>query len=208
MVIITECRIELHQSKNEYAENANRILVIFSYFKVKSCVMDINGFKRAVSKSVVKNVIVGIGIFLFGVFIAWLVIPGTDSEMKDMTIAGFIVIWALAGCCLFFGFLITLQHIRHHIKMKKGNHPIVIALETGNNDHLVWIYEHVTSVQGGGSDHQIWTYDKNGAKFVMSLKAKRINKVIKYLQEQFPEAVFGYTEEIRISMSEKLGEKL
>ena len=170
--------------------------------------MDLNGFKKAISKSVVKNVIVGGGIFLFGVFIAWLVLSGADSEMKDITIGGLIVIWVLAGLCLFFGFFITFQHIRNHLKVKKGDHPLVNAIEQGNKGYLIWIYEYVTQVQGGGSDHQIWAFSQDGEKHILSLKKKRIGEVMDYLSKEFPNAVVGYSEEIRDRMSASLGKKL
>jgi len=170
--------------------------------------MDLNGFKKAVTKSVVKNVIVGTCIFLFGVFIAWLVLSGADSEMKDMGIGGYIVIWALAGICLFFGFFITFQHVRDHLRVKKGDHPIVKAIESGDKGHIIWMYEYITQVQGGGSDHQIWTFDREGKKFILSLKAKLVQEVMQYLKLQFPNAVLGYSEEIRENMSQSLGKKM
>ena len=165
-----------------------------------SC-MDLKGFKKAVTKSVVKNVIVGTGIFLFGVFIVWLVVSGADPESKDMTMAGKIVIWVLAGLCLFFGFFITFMHLKNHFKVQRGDHPIIKAIENGDNGHLVWIYENITRVEGGGSDHQLWTFDRNGKQFILSVKAKRVQEVMAYLKEQFPSAVLGYTKEIEEQMN-------
>ena len=170
--------------------------------------MDINGFKKAISKSFAKNIIIGTCIIAFGVFITWLILSGADSEMDDIPLGGMIVIWTLAGLCLFFGGAITLKHISEAIKMRKGDHPVVNAIETGDKGYLVWIYENVISVQGGGSDHQIWSYTQDGKHHVMSLKAKRVKEVIKYLQEQFPQAVVGYSEEIKENMSISFGKKL
>ena len=169
--------------------------------------MDLNGFKKAISKSVVKNVIVGGGIFMFGVFIAWM-LSGADSESEDMTIGGLIVIWTLAVLCLFFGFFITFMPVRDYLKVRKGDHPLVNAIEQGNKGYLIWVYEYVTQVQGGGSDHQVWAYSQDGEKHILSLKQKRIAEVIEYLSQQFPNAVVGYSEEIRERMSASLNKKL
>jgi len=170
--------------------------------------MEIQEFKKAISKSHTKNIIVGTGITLFGVFIVWLVLSGADSEMDDMGVGGMIVIWILAGICLLFGIGITAMHIKDAIRMKKGEHPVVNAIQEGDKGFLIWMYEYVTQVQGGGSDHQVWAYDREGQKMILSLKKKRVQEVLKYLSEQFPNAVVGYSEEIREQMSQAVGKKL
>lgn len=170
--------------------------------------MDIQTFKKAISKSHTKNIIVGSCITLFGVFIVWLILSGADSEMDDMGVGGLIVIWILAGICLLFGGGITFMHVKDALRMKKGDHPVINAIEQGDKGFLVWVYEYVTQVQGGGSDHQIWAYDREGNKMVLSLKKKRVQEVMTYLSDQFPAMVVGYSEEIRAQMSEAVGKKL
>lgn len=170
--------------------------------------MDINGFRKAISKSFTKNIIIGTCITAFGVFIAWLILSGADSEMDDIPLGGMIVIWTLAGLCFFFGGVITMKHIREAINMRTGKHPIINAIESGDQGFLVWIYENVISVQGGGSDHQIWSYTKDGDHHVLSIKGKRVQEVLKYLKEQFPNVVVGYSDEIKDNMSRSFGKKL
>lgn len=170
--------------------------------------MDISGFRKAISKSFTKNIIIGTCITAFGIFIAWLVLSGADSEIDDMPIGGMIVIWTLAALCFFFGGVITIKHIKEAIGMRTGKHPVINAIESGDKGYLVWVYENVISVQGGGSDHQIWSYTRDGEQHILSLKGKRIKEVMTYLKEQFPNAVFGYSDEIRDNMSRSFGKKL
>ena len=170
--------------------------------------MDISGFRKAISKSFVKNIIIGTCITAFGGFIAWLILSGADSEMDDIPAGGMIVIWTLAGLCFFFGGLITFKHVREAFALRSGKHPVLSAIKNGDKGYLVWIYENVISVQGGGSDHQIWSYSHDGKQHIMSIKGKRVKEVIKFLQEQFPNAVMGYSDEIRENMGQSFGKKL
>lgn len=169
--------------------------------------MNYNEFRKAISKSHVKNIIVGTGIFMFGVFIAWSVLSEADPEMAEIPIGGMIVIWTLAGICLFFGGFITFKQISDAIKMKSGDHPILLAIRNEDKDYLVWIYEYVTKVQGGGSDYQVWTFSRDGKKIHLSLKKHRIQDVIKYLATKFPNATLGYSDDIAAQMRDKFGIK-
>lgn len=162
--------------------------------------MDIKGFKKVIGKSNVKNIIVGSGIFLFGIFIAWLILSGADSEMEDMGTARMVVLWVLAGLCLLFGGVLIINPIRSFMQIKNGKHPVVQAIETGNQGFIIWVYEHITTVQGGGSDHQVWAFSEDGKKFILSIKGKRVKEVMEYLSQQFPQATFGWTEEIEQQM--------
>lgn len=170
--------------------------------------MDYNGFKKAIKKSFVKSIIVGIGIFMFGAFIAWLILSGADSEMDDMGTGGLIVIWVLAGLCLFFGGAITFKQIKDALYLSQDKHPILNALKKGDRAYVIWVYEYVTQVNGGGSDHQVWVFSLDGKKHILSLKKKRIQEVIQYLTVQFPDATIGYSEEIKDQMSALLNKKL
>lgn len=170
--------------------------------------MDINEFKKAISKSFTKNIIGGAGITLFGVLIISLVVAGVDTEMKDMSTGGMIVIWLLAAICLLFGISIITVNLKGAIRMKKGQHPIVNAIQSGEKDFLIWMYEYVTKVKGGGSDHQVWAYDKDGNKVILSLRKKRVRKVLNYLSQEFPDAAVGYSEELRDKISLAVGKKL
>ena len=150
-----------------------------------------------------KNVIVGTGIFLFGVFIAWLVLSGADPDMKYLPIGGLIVIWVLAGLCLFLGGYMMVKVISDWMKLRKGDHPILNAIRTSDTSYLVWVYENITSVQGGGSDHQIWTFSKTGSKIILSVKKKRVRAIMNYLKQEFPNVTLGWTSEIEQEMSER-----
>ena len=167
--------------------------------------MDIKGFKKLITKSVVKNSIIGGGIFLFGAFIFWLVISGADPEMTTGIMVGCII---LASICVLIGFGISFSCLKDYYKVKRGNHPVVNALINEDKNHLVWVYQHITQVKNGGANHQIWTFDKNGEKFILNLKAKRIDEAMIFLSKSFPNAVFGYSDEIRVQMEQRFGRKL
>jgi hypothetical protein len=164
--------------------------------------MEIKDFKKVIGKSNTKNIIVGSGIFLFGIFIVWLILSGADSEMDDMGVGGMVVLWILAGLCLLFGGVLIINPIRSFMQVKSGKHPVVHAIESGNKGFIVWIYENITQVQGGGSDHQIWAFTEDGKKLILSIKGKRVQEVINYLSQQFPNAVVGWTEDIEEQMQQ------
>lgn len=169
--------------------------------------MDLSEFKKMITKSDKKNIIVGSGIFLFGVFIVWLVLSGADSEADEIGTGGMIVLWSLVGCCLLFGGVLIINPIKSYFSVKSGKHPLVNAIQSGDKGYLVWIYEHVTSVQGGGTDHRIYIYNRDGKMTNLALKQKRIQPTIAFLAEQFPNAVLGYSDDIAARMKQEFGIK-
>lgn len=162
--------------------------------------MELNDFKKIIGKSNTKNIIIGSGIFLFGIFIVWLVLSGADSEMDDIGTGGMVVIWILAALCLLFGGVLIINPIRSYAQVKSGKHPIIHAINSGDKGYLVWIYEHITQVQGGGSDHQVWAFSGSGKKFILSIKAKPVQEVIGFLSKEFPNAVLGWSEDMEKQM--------
>lgn len=169
--------------------------------------MDLNEFKKTITKSDIKKIIVALFIFLFGVFIVWLILSGADSEMDDVGTGGMVVLWVLGGLCLFIGAVLSWISFKSIAQVRSGNHPIVAAIENGDKGHLVWIYQFTASVQGGGKDHSVWAFSSNGKHYALNVKAKRIQPIIKYLAAQFPQAAVGYTDEIATQMKSQYGIK-
>ena len=166
--------------------------------------MDIREFKKLISRSNTKKFFVGLFILLFGAFLLWLVLSGADSEMKEMSGIGMVVLWALVVICLFIGGLIMLQPIRTYWMIKTANHPIINAIENSEEDVVVWMYQHTTSVKGGGSDHRLWIHTKDGKQHSLALSEHKVQKALAYLSEQFPRAKLGYSEEIKKEMKQRL----
>lgn len=152
-------------------------------------------FEQIIGKSNIKQLIIGIFIFAFGAFIAWLVLSGADSEMDDMSIGGMIVIWILCGLCLLFGGALIWMPIKTSRQVKSGNHPILKAIDTGDRGFVVWAYEHITQVKGGGKDHFVYVFTREGKQINLSVKGKRVQEILTFIQNEFPNAFIGFSEE-------------
>lgn len=165
-------------------------------------------FSILISKSSSKKIIVGGFVFAFGLFIMWMMLSGGESESDDIGSGGQIVIWALVVLCIGSAGLIGGQAVRSKIQLRLGKHPLQQAIASGDTGHLVWIYEKVSGVRGRGSDHYIYAYNSNNKLYLLSLNKKRIAEAMRYLQSKFPNAVFGYSEEIVAQMKTTIGDKI
>ena len=165
-------------------------------------------FSILISKSSSKKIAVGSFVFAFGLFIMWMMLSGGESKSDDISNGGQIVIWALVVICIGSAGLIGGQAVRTKIQLKSGKHPLLQAIDSGDTGHLVWIYENVSGVKGGGSDHYIYAYNSENKLYTLSLKKKRIAEAMQYLQSKFPDAVFGYSDEIVAQMKSTIGDKV
>lgn len=155
---------------------------------------DINDLKKELGRSDVKNFIIGFFILAFGAFITWMIIADVDKS-SDVGEGGLVILWILAGICLFFGGFLCFKVIQGKLQRAKGTHPLLNAIENNQGDFIVWMYEHVSSVKGGGSSHAIWMHRKDGKLITISAKEKRVKELLNYLHQQFPYADLGYTDE-------------
>ncbi len=152
-------------------------------------------FEKLIGKSNVKSIVVGLFILVFGVFIIWLMLSGADSEMDDIPLGGMIVLWALAALTVFAGLLLIYIPVKTKRQINNGNHPILSAMDRNDHTFIVWIYEHITQVQGGGSNHQIYIFLKNGKRINIGSNQNQSQEIIHYLSSEFPDAILGYSEE-------------
>jgi hypothetical protein len=164
--------------------------------------MTLDEFKKTIARSIIKNTIVGSGIFLFGVFIAWLILSGADPE--PMSVGGLIVLWVLAVICLFVGFCIVFFPVKAAADVRKGRHEVVRAIQQGDSSYVLWFYEYITQVKNGGSDHQVWIFGKDGRRFTIATNAKKAKEILEYLHQQFPPALYGYSKEFELLYEQKL----
>lgn len=161
-------------------------------------------FIKSMTKSGKKHAIIGICIFLFGVFIIWLGLSGVDKSADEMGTGGKIVLWVLALLCLFMGFLLVFKQMKTTSQVKGGKHPLVNAINQNDGTYLLWIYENVVHVKGGGSNHQVWAVGKEGKRYTIEAKKDKIEGIINYLGNKFPQALVGYSKEIEQQISAQL----
>lgn len=170
--------------------------------------MDDSEFSKLISKSNAKKTIVGSSVLAFGVFIIWMIMSGADSTPDDIGGGGQIIIWAVVIICLGVGGIIGGQAVRSTYQIRSGKHPLLQSIISGDTAHLVWIYENVNSIKGGGSNHYIYAYNSDNKLYTVSLKKKYIAEAMQYLQGKFPDAVFGYSNEIVEQMKSIIGKKI
>lgn len=164
--------------------------------------MDYLGFKKAIGKSIVKNLSIGILLLSFGIFVAWLRETSTTIDNRNIPAGGFVIFWVMVGLFTFLGSFIIIKGINDAQKLRSDNLPILNAIKNGDKTFLIWIYEYITSVKGGVPDHQVRTYTRNGVSIIFSVRKKRVQDVMSYLKQEFPGATLGWTAEIEQQMNE------
>lgn len=104
-------------------------------------------FTSLFKKGIVKSVIVGGFIAAFGLLIIFMMLA--DLGMEDVTTAGIVILWVLAILCIVVGFIAIYKPIRNNQLIKKGQHPLINAINNKDQDFVQWYYEYIVEVSAG-----------------------------------------------------------
>lgn len=168
--------------------------------------MDQKDFGWLIIKSNTKRLIVGVFVLTFAWFISWLILYGKHTQLNMLGFGGTIVLWLLTGLSFFVGLSYIIEPIKCIVKIIRKKHPIFNAILNKDQDHLVWIYNFKTSNRGR-INKTIWTYSKEGGKMILNVKGEKVDDVIHYLTQEFPNVVVGYSDETRNLMRQTYGIK-
>ncbi|MBD3636269.1 MAG: hypothetical protein HUJ25_02920 [Crocinitomicaceae bacterium] len=158
--------------------------------------MDTNGFKELIGSANKRKLVVGTLVFSFGAFFLWLVLFGAKAETTKVNLEGQIILWVIIIMSMGFGGLMSWTGLTALQEIKTGKNDLIKAIEKGDSDYVVWFYENITQSNNGERDYQLWIYAADNTSYQFTVKKGRINEVMEFLAERFPNAHVGYTEAI------------
>ncbi|MDX2361370.1 MAG: hypothetical protein QNK23_11230 [Crocinitomicaceae bacterium] len=120
------------------------------------------------------------------------------------------VILIVPGIVSGLGLLVFFQAIKTIASIVDETHPVLIAIKS-KTDFIVWIFQ-ANQVEEGSErvvQKQVTAVDLNGKKYAFARSSEReVWEILDYLSSEFPNADVGYSDELRKSVSEKIGKKL
>ncbi len=126
-----------------------------------------------------------------------------------------IAYWIVTGIFVVLGFPLLILSLRDLSRIKSGTWPFLKAINEGQREYIVWIYnnEIISNVSGVdvGKSSNIVLYDRHGKmiQVVLGKKASAsANDVISYLASEFPNAHVGYSDQTREAVGRLLGKKM
>lgn len=168
--------------------------------------MNYETFRTLLSKSKIRIAVIGGVIALAGT--AMLISLFMMHEAK-------VAYWIVTGIFVVLGFPMLILPLRDLSKIKSGTWPLLKAINEGQNQYLVWIYNNeIISQVGGtavGKSSNIILYDRHGkmTQVVLGKKASAsANDVISYLASEFPSAHVGYSDQTREAVGKLLGKNM
>jgi len=158
--------------------------------------MTLAEFTALFRKGVVKSVLVGGFIALFGIFIV--IMMFADLGMEDMTTAGIVILWILAALCILVGIVAIYKPIKNNKQIDNGTHPLINAIINKDQEFVQWYYEYIVEVSAGpakNNAYQMWIICKNKKQFILSIKKNQAPEIMEFLANHFPNAIAGYSKE-------------
>lgn len=163
-------------------------------------------FKTLLAKSKIRIAIIGGVIAIAGT--AMLISLFMMHEPK-------VAYWIVTGIFVMLGFPMLIFSLRDLSRIKSGTWPLLKAINEGQLEYIVWIYNNeIVSQVGGtavGKSSNIVLYDRHGkmTQVVLGKKASlSANDVITYLASEFPGAYVGYSDQTREAVGRLLGKKM
>lgn len=163
-------------------------------------------FIRMFKRSGTKMLIIGVSIFLFGVFLIWLVASGADSEMEPGSGTA-IAMWIFGSIVALLGVLMMALPVVASSRIKNGKHKLINAVLQNDTGYALWIYEHVIRVKSGpasNTNHQVWIMARDKKQYQLGCKKAKVAEVITYLAGKFPDAILGHSPELESQYHQKL----
>lgn len=168
--------------------------------------MNYETFKTLISKSKIRMAVIGGVIALAGAAMLISIFMMPDAK---------IVYWIVTGIFVVLGFPLLILSLRDLSRIKSGTWPFLKAINEGQREYIVWIYnnEIISNVSGVdvGKSSNIVLYDRHGKmiQVVLGKKASAsANDVISYLASEFPNAHVGYSDQTREAVGRILGKKM
>lgn len=114
------------------------------------------------------------------------------------------------GLLIVLGPLGILANKKHKDNIVSGNDPLLKGIELGNSDYVKWFYmlvlKHKKRQPPNDKIYAVCIYNDKKEIFHMDLDdEEQANAALELLSKKFPEAVGGYSEEIKQKMEEKYG---
>lgn len=168
--------------------------------------MNYEHFKTLLATSKIRIAIIGgvIALVAVAMVISLLVMHETK-----------VAYWIVTGIFVALGFPMLIFSLRDLSQIKSGTWPLLKALNEGQNQYIVWIYNNeIISQVGGtavGKSSNIILYDRRGKMIQVVLGKKAslsANDVIIYLASEFPDAHVGYSDQTREAVGRLLNKKM
>lgn len=170
--------------------------------------IDNSTFKKAYLKTAQKGFAAGIFLVLFGLpaAICILIFAGlTDGT----TITGFIMLMIFG----LLGIMVIVITSKKKAKIKDGSDPLIQALDTNDQQYVVWFHGVVMEMQGSTLKElqrymvSIYSSEMKKAVTVSIKNEKSYKEILHFLGTKFPTAETGYDAETKRRMKAKYGFK-
>lgn len=121
----------------------------------------------------------------------------TLSTPDNVKLGGIIFMGVLSGLCIVGGVALIRKAVQTRSQVKNGQHPLVNAVQNGDTGYVEWFYEEIVTVKNVDTTaaHQIWIHDRHNKCITLSVKGTQVQGILKYLQQHFPDALVGYSDE-------------
>ncbi len=151
--------------------------------------MDHNEFLKLLSKSSRKQRNVSIFILIIGL----LFVAGAVVKFDTMGTTGQIVLGSSGGICILLAVFMIVKAAKMAAEVKSGEHPLLKAMMTGDQNFVLWVYQHVTTVNNvqRTADHQVWIYSSSNKPIILFTKGSNAGSIIEYVSSKFPNALVG-----------------
>lgn len=150
-------------------------------------------FSQLLSKSGSRQRNMAIFILIVGIIFLG-IIPAAPDNIK---LGGIIFMGVLSGLCVLGGVALIRKATQTRSQVKNGQHPLLNAIQNGDGDYVEWFYEEIVTVKNvdATAAHQIWIHDRHNKFITLSVKGTQAQGILEYLQQHFPEALVGYSDE-------------